>query len=238
MRPDLGPISSVCVIAKWAMRRNHRTGHLKRALPTSPESCGGGTSLRAAVQDAADGGEGRASAADYLRHRPGTIKYFVKAIAGESPNRAAEPRWWRRPWRRPRSASRRTSAMANNRLGDLAAIACAARSGTVHEIEARLFHPMDFMLAKPLDAVSDLTDPENWWVEDKYDGIRSQVHVENGRVDIFTRGMDEVTAAFPEITEAIKSINGEQRSMVRFWRGGTTGRLRSPCCSRESHARN
>src|SRR5947208_3068277 len=71
---------------------------------------------------------------------------------------------------------------ANNRVGDLARIAVAARAGNVHEIEARLFHPMDFMLAKPLEALKDLPDPENWWVEDKYDGIRSQVHFDHGRV--------------------------------------------------------
>ena len=46
---------------------------------------------------------------------------------------------------------------------------------------------MDFMLAKPLDQLPDLTDPGNWWVEDKYDGFRSQVHIEDGRAMIFTR---------------------------------------------------
>ena len=45
-------------------------------------------------------------------------------------------------------------------LGDLSRIALAARQGTLHEIEARLFHPMDFMLAKPLDVIDDLDDPD------------------------------------------------------------------------------
>ena len=79
-------------------------------------------------------------------------------------------------------------------------------TGRWRELEARMFHAMDFMLAKPLDKLEDLSDPENWFVEDKYDGFRSQVHTENGRVLIFTRGMEEVTASFPELVEAFKPI--------------------------------
>jgi DNA ligase-1 len=143
----------------------------------------------------------------FLKYRPGTIKYFVKVIGGDL-RIGLQSKMVEEAVAAATGTSHETIRQANNRLGDLAAIALAARSGTVHEIEARLFHPMDFMLAKPLDALSDLSDPQNWWVEDKYDGIRSQVHVENGRVTIFTRGMDEVTGAFPEITEAMKSIAG------------------------------
>jgi DNA ligase 1 len=95
---------------------------------------------------------------------------------------------------------------AANACGDLARVALAARSGTLSAIEARLFHPMEFMLAKPLDDVAELEDPSAWWVEDKYDGFRSQVHAESGRVVIFTRGMEDVTAAFPEIVEAFRQL--------------------------------
>jgi DNA ligase-1 len=87
---------------------------------------------------------------------------------------------------------------ANNRLGDLARVAVAARHGELASIEARLFHPMDFMLAKPLDRAEDLADVSEWLVEDKYDGIRSQVHFDSGTVRIFSRGMEEITRSFPK----------------------------------------
>ncbi len=96
---------------------------------------------------------------------------------------------------------------ANNRLGDLARVALAARHGNVQSIEARLFHPMDFMLAKPLDKLADLADPEDYIIEDKYDGIRSQVHVADGRAVIYTRGMGEVTGAFPELAESMQRLD-------------------------------
>jgi DNA ligase-1 len=81
---------------------------------------------------------------------------------------------------------------------------------------------MEFMLAKPLDDVEDLSDPCGWWVEDKYDGFRSQVHSDGHRVAIFTRGMEDVTIAFQEIVQAFKAVrtgvvlDGE----ILAWRDG------------------
>jgi DNA ligase-1 len=97
---------------------------------------------------------------------------------------------------------------ANNRLGDLAQVALAARRGELTGIEARLFHPMEFMLAKPLERLEDLDNPADWVIEDKYDGIRSQVHFSSGAVQIFSRGMDDITTAFPELLESLRQLPG------------------------------
>jgi len=97
---------------------------------------------------------------------------------------------------------------ANNRGGDIAAVALAARANRLQSIEATLFHPLDFMLAQPLDAVADLTGPENWYAEEKYDGIRSQVHASAGKVKIFTRGLEDTTDAFPEVVVAFAAHPG------------------------------
>ncbi len=143
----------------------------------------------------------------FSKYRPAALKYFVKIITGNL-RIGLQSKMVEEAVASATGLPHEMIRQANNRIGDLAAIAIAARRGDVHEIEARLFHPMDFMLAKPLDTLSDLTDPENWWVEDKYDGIRSQAHVDNGRVMIFSRGMEEVTGAFPELSEAMRSIDG------------------------------
>jgi DNA ligase 1 len=111
---------------------------------------------------------------------------------------------------------------ANNRLGDLARVALAARHGTLSSIEARLFHAMEFMLAKPLDRLEDLADPGDWLIEEKFDGVRSQVHFDNGRVKIYSRGMEDVTSSFPELARAFESIsgNGLLDGEVLGWRDG------------------
>jgi DNA ligase-1 len=146
----------------------------------------------------------------FCRYRPVTLKYFVKVITGNlriglqyKQVEEALAVATGQPLGEIRHAS--------NCTGDLPVVATAARQGRLYELEARLFHPMDFMLAKPLDRLDDLQDPENYYIEDKYDGFRSQIHSENGRVMIFTRGMEEVTNAFPEIAEAVGTL---RRSMV------------------------
>ncbi len=143
----------------------------------------------------------------FRRYRPLTMKYFVKVITrglriGLMEKMVEEA---------VASACGTTPAAvrdANNRLGDLAYVALAARRGELEAIEARLFHPMEFMLAKPLDRVEDLPSPADWIAEDKYDGIRSQAHFAEGQVRLYSRGMEEVTTAFPEIVAAFAKVAG------------------------------
>ena len=143
----------------------------------------------------------------FRTYRPLAIKYFVKVITGnlriglqEKMVEEAVAISCGVPHERIREA--------NNRIGDLPRVALAARHGELERIEARLFHAMDFMLAKPLERLRDLPFPENWIVEDKFDGIRSHVHVEDGVVRIYSRGMEEVTSSFPEIAEAFENWKG------------------------------
>jgi DNA ligase 1 len=143
----------------------------------------------------------------YLRYRPETLKFFVKVITGNL-RIGLQSKMVEEAIAEAASAKIDDVRLANNRLGDLSRIALAARQGTLHDIEARLFHPMDFMLAKPLDVLDNLDDPGAWWIEDKYDGFRSQIHAEDGRVAVFTRGMEDVTDAFPDIVEAFRTAMG------------------------------
>jgi len=141
----------------------------------------------------------------YLRHKPETLKFFVKIITGNL-RIGLQTKMLEEAIAEATSRNLDDVRTANNQLGDLPAVAIAARQDRLQQIEARLFHPMEFMLAKPLDSLDDLSDPDAWWVEDKYDGFRSQVHAEPGRVAIFTRGMEDVTNAFPEIVEAFHGV--------------------------------
>ena len=44
------------------------------------------------------------------------------------------------------------------------------------------------------------------WTEEKYDGVRCQLHRQASRVELFSRDLKETTGAFPELTEAAPSI--------------------------------
>jgi len=138
-------------------------------------------------------------------HRPTTLKYFLKVITGNL-RIGLQERLLEEAVAQATGSAPQIIREAANRSGDLAAVAVAARRGTLHEIEARLFHPMDFMLAQPLHKLEDLANPGEWWIEDKYDGIRAQAHVAHGKVKLFSRGMEEIGAAFPEVILALAQL--------------------------------
>ena len=99
-------------------------------------------------------------------------------------------------------------AYANMLLADIGETATRARAGELRDINMRLFHPIKFMLATPAADLTDVarTMPEEFLVEDKFDGIRAQVHVESGRVAIYSRTMDEITHRFPELIGPLESL--------------------------------
>jgi DNA ligase-1 len=113
----------------------------------------------------------------------------------------------------------------NMLIGDIGETALMARLGKLDEARMRLFHPIKFMLATPADDLTEVAKqmPDGFAVEDKYDGIRAQVHIaphldednsilhgtiRNGkRVAIFSRTLDEITASFPDLIEPLAAIN-------------------------------
>ena len=99
-------------------------------------------------------------------------------------------------------------AYANMLLGDIGETAARARSGDLRDVNMRLFHPIKFMLATPAADLTDIarTMPDEFLVEDKFDGIRAQAHVKDGRVAIYSRTMDEITHRFPELVGPLNSL--------------------------------
>ncbi|MET0626211.1 MAG: ATP-dependent DNA ligase [Pyrinomonadaceae bacterium] len=99
-------------------------------------------------------------------------------------------------------------ARVNMLSGDIGETAVRARRGELEGVAMRLFHPIKFMLATAADSVEDVarTMPEEFYVEDKFDGIRGQAHVQAGRVALYTRTLDEVTHRFPELVEPLKLL--------------------------------
>ncbi|MDQ2854989.1 MAG: hypothetical protein M3R68_01575, partial [Acidobacteriota bacterium] len=99
-------------------------------------------------------------------------------------------------------------SQANMLLGDIGETAVRARANDLNEIGMRLFHPLKFMLATPAADLADITRtmPDEFFVEDKFDGIRAQAHVSGERVSIYSRTMDEITHRFPELIEPLKGL--------------------------------
>lgn len=106
----------------------------------------------------------------------------------------------------PRKVVRRAAMFS----GDLAETALAAREGGRSALEAfrlRLFRPLSPMLASPCDSPEDaLGILGSARLELKLDGARVQVHRDGDRVRVYTRQLNDVTAAVPEVVEAAMAL--------------------------------
>jgi DNA ligase-1 len=96
---------------------------------------------------------------------------------------------------------------ANMLLGDIGRALRLAAENKLSEAKMRLFHPLGFMLASPVESTEEaLSYFAEAAVEDKYDGIRAQAHVSGGEVKIFSRTRDEITESFPELPPALAGL--------------------------------
>lgn len=105
---------------------------------------------------------------------------------------------------RPLEAVRR----ANLLRGDVGEVALLARRDALAGARLTLFHPLGFMLAQPLPTAAAVVEalPAPFVVEDKYDGIRAQVHVAGGRVVLFSRTLDDISGGYPEVLPALAGL--------------------------------
>ncbi|MGC4071756.1 MAG: ATP-dependent DNA ligase [Nibricoccus sp.] len=97
---------------------------------------------------------------------------------------------------------------ANMLSGDLATVVRAARRDELASISLRIFNPLQFMLASPeptAEAIAARLAPPIW-LEEKYDGIRCQLHKQGTRVELFSRDLHNITAQFPDLARAAAAL--------------------------------
>jgi DNA ligase-1 len=96
--------------------------------------------------------------------------------------------------------------------GDAGRVALLAKRGALAEAKLHYFHPIPAMLAAPAASAADAMErlseiaAGGIAVEDKYDGIRAQLHIESGHVALYGRDANDITVAFPEIAAAAAQI--------------------------------
>jgi DNA ligase-1 len=163
----------------------------------------------------------------------GEVKYCIKIMTGDlriglKENLVEEA--IAKAYARPLDVVRR----ANMLTGDIAETLQAAAEDRLAEVRMRLFHPIGFMLATPVETAEEIlpsvevesepTPAETKkakkaqtaeivqrpavLVEEKYDGIRAQVHKSSSGIKVFSRTLDEIIE-FAELNPHFAKLPGE-----------------------------
>ncbi len=98
--------------------------------------------------------------------------------------------------------------------GDIAVVARSAlekgEAGLSH-YDIQLFRPVQPMLAQTAEDIHDaLEQLHQAALEWKLDGARVQVHRSGDEVKVFSRGLNDVTAAVPEVVEAVRALPAKE----------------------------
>jgi DNA ligase-1 len=108
--------------------------------------------------------------------------------------------------------------------GDVGRLAELARDDRLADAELALFHPLKFMLASPAEDATEIMARlgPTVWVEDKYDGIRAQLHKRGTDVRLYSRDLHDVSGQFPEIVEAARPLawEGVLDGEILAWKDG------------------
>ena len=106
---------------------------------------------------------------------------------------------------------------ANMLLGDIGQTALLASCGQLRSAELSLYRPIKCMLASPEPTAEAIwarfaesqDGAHTIYVEDKFDGIRAQLHRGSERVEIFSRDLRRMTDQFPELVQRARGLQAD-----------------------------
>jgi DNA ligase-1 len=92
--------------------------------------------------------------------------------------------------------------------GDIGRTATLAAADQLGDARLALFHPIKFMLASPAEDATLILGRlgPTVWVEDKYDGIRAQLHRSGDEVRLYSRDLHDISEQFPEIVDGGREL--------------------------------
>ena len=158
------------------------------------------------------------------RADPGTARGIVRVISGELRIGLREglvEAALAKAFDRPLDVVKRAGMLT----GDIGQTAVLAREGHLERASLALFHPLKFMLASPAEDAAEIMTRlgPTVWVEDKYDGIRCQLHREGTTVRLYSRDLHDISGQFPEVVAAARGLPwaGILDGEILAWRDGT-----------------
>ncbi|MBI2775816.1 MAG: ATP-dependent DNA ligase [Chloroflexi bacterium] len=105
---------------------------------------------------------------------------------------------------RPLDAVKRAGMLT----GDIGETARLARDDALGTAGLALFRPLKFMLASPAEDAVEIVRRLGpvVWVEDKYDGIRAQLHKRGTDIRLYSRDLHDITSGYPEVVAGARGL--------------------------------
>ena len=183
--------------------------------------------VRAAFEaiEAASGPAAKAAPLEALlaRSAPATAAAIVRVLSGELRIGLREgllEAAISKAFGRPLEAVKRAGML----MGDVGRTALLAREDRLDEAALALFHPLKFMLASPAEDAAEIIGRlgPTVWVEDKYDGIRAQLHRAGDEVRVYSRDLHDISGQFPEVVEGARGLSwaGILDGEILAWKDG------------------
>ena len=131
---------------------------------------------------------------------PIEIKYFIRMLGQGSLRIGFETRSVVASIAKAFGRDREAVRYAHMITGSLGKTAALAKENRLDEARFTLYTPLSFMLASPIEsrAVENLAQ---YVAEEKFDGMRAQLHVDGDTIKIFSRDLNDITNSFPDIVE-------------------------------------
>jgi DNA ligase-1 len=168
-----------------------------------------GTGAAFAAIEAASGAAAKAAVLEPLLERssPETAGAIVKVLTGELRIGLREgllEAAIAKAFGRPLDDVKRAGMLT----GDMGRTATLAREDRLGDAAMTLFHPLKFMLASPAEDAAEIIGRlgPTVWVEDKYDGIRAQLHRTGTEARLYSRDLHDISGQFPEVVEAAREL--------------------------------
>ena len=159
----------------------------------------------------------------FARSGPRTAAAIVKVLSGELRIGLREgllEAALAKAFDRPLDAVKRAGMLT----GDIGQTAMLARDGRLGDAQMTLFHPLKFMLASPAEDAAEIVRRlgPTVWVEDKYDGIRAQLHRRGSDVRLYSRDLHDISGQFPEVVEGARDLpwSGILDGEILAWKDG------------------
>ncbi|WP_138430595.1 ATP-dependent DNA ligase [Fodinibius saliphilus] len=84
--------------------------------------------------------------------------------------------------------------------GSIGKTAVLCKNDSLDQATFKLFHPLSFMLASPIESRS-IDNLQPYFAEEKFDGMRAQAHINDQQVELYSRDLNDITHSFPEIVD-------------------------------------